>query len=113
MFAARALRRAPVQVTLLDRAEHHLFQPMLYQYSTGILSEGKIAFPLRELLRKLRNVELILAEVTGIDADGRDGYWRGARWASRSSSATTTSSWPPASGSPISGTTSTPPSRPG
>ena len=71
MFAARALRRAPVQVTLLDRSEHHLFPPLLYQYSTGILAEGKIAFPLRELLRKLRNVDLILAEVTGIDANGR------------------------------------------
>ena len=49
LFAARALRRAPVQVTLIDRAEHHLFQPLLYQCSTGILSEGKIASPLREL----------------------------------------------------------------
>ena len=71
LFAARALRNAPVQVTLLDRAEHHLFQPMLYQYSTGIVSSGKIAFPLRELLRKLRNLELVLAEVTGIDAERR------------------------------------------
>ena len=68
LFAARALRKAPVQVTLLDRAEHHLFQPMLYQYSTGIVSEGKIASPLRELLKKNRNVEFVLGEVTGIDA---------------------------------------------
>jgi NADH:ubiquinone reductase (H+-translocating) len=51
LFAARALRRAPVQVTVIDRAEHHLFQPLLYQCSTGILSEGKIATPLRELFR--------------------------------------------------------------
>ena len=71
LFAARALRRAPVQVTLIDRAEHHLFQPLLYQCSTGILSEGKIASPLRELLRKHENVEFVLAEVTGIDAAGR------------------------------------------
>ena len=71
LFAARALRRAPVQVTLIDRAEHHLFQPLLYQCSTGILSEGKIASPLRELLRKHRNVEFVLAEVTGLDAAGR------------------------------------------
>ena len=49
LFAARALRNAPVQVTLIDRAEHHLFPPLLYQCATGILSEGKIAFPLREL----------------------------------------------------------------
>jgi NADH:ubiquinone reductase (H+-translocating) len=67
LFAARALRRAPVQVTLIDRAAHHLFQPLLYQCSTGILSEGKITAPLRELLRKHRNVECVLAEVTGID----------------------------------------------
>ena len=71
LFAARALSRAPVQVTLVDRAEHHLFQPLLYQCSTGILSEGKIAYPLRELLGKHRNVEFVLAEVTDIDAAGR------------------------------------------
>jgi len=71
LFAARRLARAPVQVTLIDRAEHHLFQPLLYQCSTGILSEGKIATPLRELLRKRENVDFVLAEVTGIDAAGR------------------------------------------
>src|SRR5215468_2193809 len=71
LFAARALRNAPVQVTLLDRAEHHLFPPLLYQCATGIMSEGKIAYPLRELLRKLRNVEFVLAEVTGVDAGRR------------------------------------------
>ena len=71
LFAARRLARAPVQVTLIDRAEHHLFQPLLYQCSTGILSEGKIATPLRELLRKHENVEFVLAEVTGLDAAGR------------------------------------------
>ena len=71
LFAARALRNAPVQVTLLDRAEHHLSPWLLYQCATGILAEGKIAFPLRELLHKLRNVEFILAEVTGIDAEQR------------------------------------------
>ena len=71
LFAARAMRKAPVQVTLIDRAEHHLFQPLLYQCSTGILSEGKIAIPLRDLLRKRKNVEFVLAEVTGIDATGR------------------------------------------
>jgi NADH dehydrogenase len=71
LFAARALRRAPVEVTLLDRAEHHLFQPLLYQCATGILSEGKIAAPLRAILRKNRNVEFVLAEVTGIDTERR------------------------------------------
>src|SRR5215472_12500353 len=68
LFAARAVRRAPVEVTLIDRAEHHLFQPLLYQCATGILSEGKIAASLRELLAKHRNVEFQLAQVTGIDA---------------------------------------------
>jgi NADH:ubiquinone reductase (H+-translocating) len=71
LFAARALRRAPAQVTLLDRAEHHLFQPLLYQCATGILSEGKIAAPLRAILRKNQNVEFVLAEVTGIDTGRR------------------------------------------
>src|SRR5215470_620267 len=71
LFAARMLARAPVQVTLLDRAEHHLFQPLLYQCATGILSEGKIAAPLRQLLAKHRNVEFVIAEATGIDAAGR------------------------------------------
>ena len=71
LFAARMLARAPVQVTLIDRAEHHLFQPMLYQCATGILSEGKIAAPLRQLLAKHRNVEFVIAEATGLDAAGR------------------------------------------
>ena len=71
LFAARTLGRAPVQVMLIDRAEHHLFQPLLYQCATGILSEGKIAVPLRDLLRKHRNVEFLVADVTGIDAERR------------------------------------------
>ncbi|HEX3194521.1 MAG TPA: NAD(P)/FAD-dependent oxidoreductase [Streptosporangiaceae bacterium] len=71
LFAVRMLARAPVQVTLVDRAEHHLFQPMLYQCATGILSEGKIAAPLRQLLAKHGNVEFVIAEVTGIDAGRR------------------------------------------
>ena len=71
LFAARMLARAPVAVTLLDRAEHHLFQPLLYQCATGILSEGKIAAPLRQLLAKHRNVEFVIAEATGIDPERR------------------------------------------
>ena len=76
LFAARILARAPVAVTLLDRAEHHLFQPMLYQCATGILSEGKIAAPLRQLLKKHRNVEFVIAEATGLDAAGRRVFAR-------------------------------------
>jgi NADH dehydrogenase len=68
LFAARALRRAPVEVTLVDRAGHHLFQPLLYQCATGILSEGQIAAPLRRVLRRHRNVNVELAEVVDIDA---------------------------------------------
>ena len=71
LFAVRALKRAPVQVTLIDRAEHHLFQPLLYQCATGILSEGKIASPLRHLLEKIGNAEFVLAEVTGVDVERR------------------------------------------
>lgn len=71
LFAARALRRAPVRVTVVDRSEHHLFQPLLYQCATGILSEGKIAAPLRDVLRRHRNADYVLAEVTGIDTQHR------------------------------------------
>jgi NADH dehydrogenase len=71
LFAARALSRAPVQVTLIDRAEHHTFQPLLYQCATGILSEGKIAAPLRQLLGRLGNTRFLIAEATGIDAERR------------------------------------------
>ena len=71
LFAARSLRRAPVSVTLVDRVNHHLFQPLLYQVATGILSEGEIAPPLRGVLRRHRNVEVELAEVTGFDLEAR------------------------------------------
>ena len=71
LFAARALRRAPVTVTLVDRAGHHLFQPLLYQCATGILSEGQIAAPLRDVLRRHRNVDCLLAEVEDVDVEGR------------------------------------------
>jgi NADH:ubiquinone reductase (H+-translocating) len=71
LFAARALRRSPVAVTLVDQASHHLFQPLLYQCATGILSEGQISTPLRKVLQRHRNVECVMAEVTGLDAERR------------------------------------------
>src|SRR5262252_9342908 len=71
LFAVRALGRAAVQVTLLDRAEHHLFQAMLYQCASGILSEGKIDMPLRYLLKPHRNVKFVIAEATGIHVERR------------------------------------------
>jgi NADH:ubiquinone reductase (H+-translocating) len=71
LFAARALRRAPVSVTVVDRDYHHLFQPLLYQCATGILSEGQIAAPIRSVLKRHKNVQVALAEATGIDVEKR------------------------------------------
>jgi NADH:ubiquinone reductase (H+-translocating) len=67
LFAAKFLRRAPVDITLIDRTNHHTFQPLLYQLATGILSEGAVAPPLREVLRKHPNVTVELADVNAID----------------------------------------------
>src|SRR5271167_2214319 len=71
LFAAKFLRRAPVAVTLIDRTNHHTFQPLLYQLATGILSEGAVAPPLREVLRKHRNVSVELADVTAFDLEAK------------------------------------------
>src|SRR5512132_1124475 len=67
LFAARNVSRAPVQVTLVDRTNHHLFQPLLYQVATGILSEGEIATATRDILKNHENVAVAMAEVTGLD----------------------------------------------
>ena len=71
LFAARALRRAEVDVTVIDRSNHHLFQPLLYQMATGILAEGDIAPPIRDILRHQRNTTVVLGDVQGIDLDAR------------------------------------------
>ena len=71
LAAAKALRRADVSVTLIDRQSHHLFQPLLYHVATGILSEGNIAPPIRDVLRHQRNAEVVLAEVGGVDLERR------------------------------------------
>ena len=71
LTATRALSRAPAEVTLVDRGNHHLFQPLLYQVATGVLSEGEIAPPLRGVLHKQANARVLLAEVTGIDLEAR------------------------------------------
>ncbi|HTZ42672.1 MAG TPA: NAD(P)/FAD-dependent oxidoreductase [Jatrophihabitans sp.] len=71
LFAAKELRRADVDITLISRINHHLFQPLLYQVATGILSEGEIAPPTRDVLRRQRNARVLLGEVTGIDVAGR------------------------------------------
>jgi NADH:ubiquinone reductase (H+-translocating) len=67
LYAARGLARAPVQVTLIDKHNYHLFRPMTYQVATGLLSGDEVAAPLRSIFSKQRNVEVLMAEVTGID----------------------------------------------
>ena len=71
LFAAKALKRAPVDVTLLGRTGHHLFQPLLYQVATGILSEGEIAPATRDVLRKQKNARVLLGDVQRIDVEAR------------------------------------------
>ena len=66
--AAKALRRAPVDVLVIDKQNHHVFQPLLYQIATAGLSPANIAAPIRRILRRCDNVRVILAEVTGVDA---------------------------------------------
>lgn len=70
-MAAKALTRAPVRVTLLDRHNHHLFQPLLYQVATATLSPGDIASPIRWILRRARNVRVLLGDVRAIDTQTR------------------------------------------
>ena len=67
LFATQALKRADVDVTLIAKTTHHLFQPLLYQVATGILSEGEIAPSTREILRRQRNSRVLLGEVTDFD----------------------------------------------
>jgi len=71
LFAAKALHNADVEVTLISRINHHLFQPLLYQVATGILSEGEIAPPTRDVLRHQRNLQVLLGDVTRIDVAAR------------------------------------------
>jgi len=71
LFAARALAKAPVDLTVVAKTSHHLFQPLLYQVATGILSEGEIAPQTREVLRRQDNARVVLGEVTDIDLAAR------------------------------------------
>jgi NADH dehydrogenase len=71
IYAAQALRRAPVEITLIDRRNFHLFQPLLYQVATGGLSPGDIAYPLRSIFSHDKNVSVLKAEVTDIDPAGQ------------------------------------------
>jgi NADH:ubiquinone reductase (H+-translocating) len=74
--AALALRHAPVEVTLVDRRNFHLFQPLTYQVATGALSPGEIAYPLRAVFTRDRNVSVVLAEVADFDLDARELHLR-------------------------------------
>jgi NADH dehydrogenase FAD-containing subunit len=69
LAAAKALRNTPASVVLIDRANHHLFQPLLYQVATSVLAPGQIASPIRGILRRQKNTTVILGEVTGVDKD--------------------------------------------
>jgi NADH dehydrogenase len=76
--ATAGLRRAPVEVTLVDRRNFHLFQPLTYQVATGALSPGEIAYPLRSIFKRQRNVRVVLAEVCDIDLQARELKLRAA-----------------------------------
>src|SRR5437773_10085413 len=70
------LRRTPVEVTLVDRRNFHLFQPLTYQVATGALSPGEIAYPLRAIFKRHRNVRVLLAEVADFDLQARELHVR-------------------------------------
>ena len=71
LCAARGLAGAPVSVTLIDKRNYHLFRPMLYQVATGLLSADQISGPLRSILSRQANVEVLMDEVSGVDTDKR------------------------------------------
>jgi NADH dehydrogenase len=78
LYAARSLRHADVDVTLIDRRNHHVFQPLLYQVATAALNPADIASPIRKILRHQKNVRVMLAEVLGVDAPGKKVLLDGA-----------------------------------
>src|SRR6478752_2694972 len=71
LAAARALRHADAEVILIDRRNHHIFQPLLYQVATAVLSPAEIAAPIRQIEQKQRNLTVMLAEVTAVDLSSR------------------------------------------
>lgn len=71
LYAARALKDTPLQITVVDRRNHHLFQPLLYQVATAALSPGDIAHPIRAVLARQRNTRVWMAEVVAVDLEGR------------------------------------------
>ena len=73
LAAAQALRKAPVDVTIIDQRNHHLFQPLLYQVATAALSPADIAAPIRAIVKHNRNTQVVLDRVVGVDAGAQDG----------------------------------------
>src|ERR1700733_4001356 len=71
LYAAQALKKAPVQITVLDRRNFHLFQPLLYQVATGSLSPGEVASPPRSVLHNQKNTRVLLGEARDLDAAGK------------------------------------------
>jgi len=71
LAAARALKKAPAEIIVIDRTNHHLFQPLLYQVATSVLSPSQIGFPIRGILAKQKNTTVIQGEVTGVDKDNK------------------------------------------
>ena len=110
--AVRELADADADVTLVDRTNHHLFQPLLYQVAAGILPPGLIAPALRHIVKKQANTHALLAEVTNIDLAKREVAHRGAPTDGRSPWATTRWSSRPGRHTPTSAVTSSPSSRP-
>jgi NADH dehydrogenase len=78
LATARALRNTPARITLIDRTNHHLFQPWLYQVATSVLTPGQVASPVRGILRGQENTTVILGEVTGVDKDSQYVFWSDA-----------------------------------
>jgi len=69
LAAGKALRKTPAKVILIDRTNHHLFQPLLYQVATSVLTPGQIATPIRSILRNQKNTTVLMGEVTAVDKD--------------------------------------------
>jgi len=76
LYAARGLARVPVTVTVIDKHNYHLFRPMLYQVATGLLSSDEVAAPIRSILRRQKNVTVLMAEVVGVDPEARVVFTR-------------------------------------
>lgn len=77
---AKSLARSPVSITLIDRSNHHLFQPLLYQVATAGLSPADIAYPIRSVLKDQKNAEVVMSEVTGVDAEKNEVITKDGRY---------------------------------